>query len=342
MGEKDIAEKTLVAFNDVFSDIVNVLLFNGKKVINENELKDATVQSVYKEDKKLREQIRDTAKYWENNNIHIALMGIENQTEQEDDLPLRIIGYDGASYRNQLFYKKDSSGRRVKNTNPRFPVVTIVLYFSTQPWKKSLSLYESLDIPEELKPFTNDYKVNLFEIAYLTDEQVAMFQSDFKIVADFFVQLRKYGKNATFTDDIMIHVDEITQLLSVLGHNDIAQKRQKVKKLKGEITSMHDLFTKVEEIAREEGLEQGLKQGLEQGREQGLEQGLEQGREQGLERGLEQGLEQGLERGRLNTFYFLVNNGSLPLNLATKFTNMSEEEFEKNMKEYFEKNPEIV
>ena len=106
MGEKDIAEKTLVAFNDVFSDIVNVLLFNGKKVINENELKDATVQSVYKEDKKLREQIRDTAKYWENNNIHIALMGIENQTEQEDDLPLRIIGYDGASYRNQLFYKK--------------------------------------------------------------------------------------------------------------------------------------------------------------------------------------------------------------------------------------------
>ena len=229
MGEKDIAEKTLVAFNDVFSDIVNVLLFNGKKVINENELKDATVQSVYKEDKKLREQIRDTAKYWENNNIHIALMGIENQIEQEDDLPLRIIGYDGASYRNQLFYKKDSSGKRVKNTNPRFPVVTIVLYFGTQPWKKSLSLYESLDIPEELEPFTNDYKVNLFEIAYLTDEQVAMFQSDFKIVADFFVQLRKYGKNATFTDDIMIHVDEITQLLSVLGYNDISQKRQKVK-----------------------------------------------------------------------------------------------------------------
>ena len=208
------------------------------------------------------------------------------------------------------------------------------MYFGTQPWKKSLSLYESLDIPEELKLFTNDYKVNLFEIAYLTDEQVAMFQSDFKIVADFFVQLRKYGKNATFTDDIMIHVDEITQLLSVLGYNDIAQKRQKVKKLKGEIRSMHDLFTKVEEIAREEGLEQGLKQGLEQGLEQGLAQGLE--------RGLEQGRELVLERGRLNTFYFLVNNGSLPLNLATKFTNMSEEEFEKNMKEYFEKNPETV
>ncbi len=27
MGEKDIAEKSLEAYNDVFSDIVNVLLF---------------------------------------------------------------------------------------------------------------------------------------------------------------------------------------------------------------------------------------------------------------------------------------------------------------------------
>ncbi len=30
MGQKDIAEKTLEAYNDVFADIVNVLLFNGK------------------------------------------------------------------------------------------------------------------------------------------------------------------------------------------------------------------------------------------------------------------------------------------------------------------------
>lgn len=28
MGEKDITEKTLEAYNDVFADIINVLLFN--------------------------------------------------------------------------------------------------------------------------------------------------------------------------------------------------------------------------------------------------------------------------------------------------------------------------
>ena len=38
MGEKDIAEKTLEAYNDVFADIVYVLLFDGKRLVQENEL----------------------------------------------------------------------------------------------------------------------------------------------------------------------------------------------------------------------------------------------------------------------------------------------------------------
>ena len=44
MGEKDITEKTLEAYNDVFADIINVLLFNGKQVVKENELEDAVVR----------------------------------------------------------------------------------------------------------------------------------------------------------------------------------------------------------------------------------------------------------------------------------------------------------
>lgn len=33
----------------------------------------------------------------------------------------------------------------------------------------------------------NDYRINLFEIAYLSNEQVNLFKSDFRIVADYFV-----------------------------------------------------------------------------------------------------------------------------------------------------------
>lgn len=48
MGEKDAAEKTLESYNDVFADIVNGLLFNGKQVVKENELKAESENSIYK------------------------------------------------------------------------------------------------------------------------------------------------------------------------------------------------------------------------------------------------------------------------------------------------------
>ena len=38
MAEKDIMEKTLESHEDVFADIVNVLLFGGKKLIRAEDL----------------------------------------------------------------------------------------------------------------------------------------------------------------------------------------------------------------------------------------------------------------------------------------------------------------
>lgn len=53
--------------------------------------------SVYKADRKLRGQERDTAKYWRSHSIRISLLGIENETDADGDMPLRIFGYDGSS-----------------------------------------------------------------------------------------------------------------------------------------------------------------------------------------------------------------------------------------------------
>ena len=40
MAEKDISEKILESYNDVFADIVNVLLFNGEQVVDPSDLTD--------------------------------------------------------------------------------------------------------------------------------------------------------------------------------------------------------------------------------------------------------------------------------------------------------------
>ena len=53
MGKKDIAEKNLEAWNDVFADIVNVLLFKGKRLMKEKDLEADTKDSMIKADGEL-------------------------------------------------------------------------------------------------------------------------------------------------------------------------------------------------------------------------------------------------------------------------------------------------
>ncbi len=133
-SEKDIAEKTLESYNDVFADIVNVLLFDGRQVVKEDELEQAKVRSSYLGDDGLREQERDESKFWRKCNVRISLLGFENQTNTDPDMPIRVIGYDGAGYRDQLFSEKNESGSYKRNTDPRYPVVTLVLYFGEKHW----------------------------------------------------------------------------------------------------------------------------------------------------------------------------------------------------------------
>ena len=95
-----MSEKILEDYNDVFSDIVNVLLFHGQELIEPSALESISVHSQYKgEDAKLHEQERDVAKKWKRYNVQLAIIGIENQTAVEKKMPFRLIGYDGASYK---------------------------------------------------------------------------------------------------------------------------------------------------------------------------------------------------------------------------------------------------
>ena len=218
MAEKDMTEKALEAYNDVFADIVNNLIYNGEPVVKEDELEQGRERSVYAGEKALREQERDTSKYWRKHEIRIAYFGIENETVPEDDMPLRVMGYDGAAYRDQICYEKGEDGI-LRKTSVRYPVITLVLYFGYKKhWNKPLTLHEALgdSLDDKLKPFVSDFRINLFEIAYLTDEQLAGFKSDFWFVADYFVQMQRTGTYKG-SEREMKHVREVLQLLAVLA-----------------------------------------------------------------------------------------------------------------------------
>lgn len=247
MAGKDASEKILESYNDVFSDIVNVLLFDGEQVLHADELEDQAPRNYYKADGELHEIERDVAKRWKNGNIRLACIGFENQTAADPDMPLRVIGYDGAEYRAQI------SG------NSRYPVVTLVLYFGHEkPWSCALSLKERLNIPKQFEPFVNDYKINLFQIAYLTREQVNLFKSDFKVVADYFVQKRENGDYIPSSQELT-HVQETLQLLSIMTDDHRFEDAYNVQtdNKKGGLHSMCDVLDKVENCGIAKGKIEG-------------------------------------------------------------------------------------
>ena len=69
-------KKSLESYNDVFADIVNVLLFDGEELMKPSELEDQAPRSAYKADGKLREVERDVAKRWKNGSVRIACIGV--------------------------------------------------------------------------------------------------------------------------------------------------------------------------------------------------------------------------------------------------------------------------
>ena len=272
MAEKDILEKSLEGYKEVFADIVNVLLFKGRQLVQPEDLEDAQPHSYYKADGKIRELERDVAKHWERVTLRLALFGMENETAEEDDMPLRVIGYDGPGYRNQIRYATDGNGKRFLVKEPRYPVITLVLYFGTRRWSKPRTLLECLEVPEELKPYVNDYKMNLFEIAWLTDEQLAMFQSDFRIVAEYFVQLRK-NKGYHPTPQKMKHMREVLDMMSVLTKDRRFEEACNLWSDGEEPNTMSEVLDRMINEGRNEGRIEGRNEGRIEGRNEGRSEG---------------------------------------------------------------------
>ena len=107
--------------------------------------------------------------------------------------------------------------------------------------------------------YANNYKLNVFEIAYLTEEQIEMFQSDFGIIADYFVKRRKGYKNIENHKPIK-HVDEMLKFMEIFAEDERFLKLNLEKKKKGAIT-MCTILDAVEGRGIEKGITQGIIKG---------------------------------------------------------------------------------
>lgn len=239
-----MAEKKLEDYPEVFTDIVNTLLFSDSSIrLDENKIVDGPTESIYKAEEQDKEQRRDTFKYYDIGNkgilFCVAAYGIENQSTIDNVMPVRIMNYDASAYKSQVFGLKSSSKQTNQKRKRIYPVITIVLNFSEKEWKTSRSLYDMMALPSDLAKYVQDYKINVFDVAFLEDDVIEKFTSDFKAVARFFKD-KRLRLEANDTIEIK-HPAEIADLFSVFtgdeGYRDAVPNVIK-KKEKGEMITV--------------------------------------------------------------------------------------------------------
>lgn len=251
MGTKDTTQKRLEDFEDIFADISNVLLYDGEDVIKEKELETITAKDTYTVEKQIHEVERDVAKRWKHHSLHISLIGLENQTDPDYKMPLRVICYDGASYRAQL---------NAEESKKTYPVITLVLYMGTEKhWTAPKQLTDCFKYDERLSKFISNYKINVVELAWLSDQQIMKFKTEFRNFVELLRDTR-LGRKPQYSPIQLKHVHELLQLMRIMSGNDeyeqlLKQTTNNLKqnKLKGDEITMKKIVSLGFDEARAEG-----------------------------------------------------------------------------------------
>lgn len=158
--QKDTTEKKLEDWNDVYADIINVLFFGGKEVLKEEELISLPTESFTRNmDGTIRKGYRDVRKADRRNGAYRLIWGVENQTDYDNTMSERIMGYEYASYEEQvklLMNENEKKGtpayvKRLHDGQLLTRVITGVLYWGDKDWQGPKTLHEMLRFPEDNK-----------------------------------------------------------------------------------------------------------------------------------------------------------------------------------------------
>ena len=270
-SKPDQTEKLLEDYNDVFADILNVLVCNDGQHIQEDDLVDSSTSSQYKTaDGSYHEKMRDVCKEDIRNGVRFAVWGLENQTDINRVMVARCMGYDYASYDRmikQTQYENKQNRNEAKFTEvlhkgqKLWPTVTIVLYFGMKKWDAPITLWELLDLPDWLKPFVPDYHINLIQVAFLEEKTINKFKSDFQTIANFF-RAKRLGKEKEMMYNEKREWTHVSEMMEFF-HTFTGDRRyreykeymvEESKKGEAKMCTLLDAFEK-------EGIEKGIKEG---------------------------------------------------------------------------------
>ncbi|MDY5482860.1 MAG: hypothetical protein SPF91_01535, partial [Clostridium sp.] len=236
---KDTVSKNYLSDPVRFAQLCNNALFDGTPLIHPEYLKELST----KESKVFGFQTKEMTALWKDRDILkmyqdqllLAIIGIENQTEIHYCMPLRALLYDALNLESQR--SSIQSGHRKQKdlsdseyisgfskSDRLIPVLTLVIYWGDIPWDGAKNLHELLDIPPELAQYKDkilDYRINLLEIRSIED--LEHYHGELKA----FLGFLKYGKEKSALQKFVSDNEAIfrsispesVQAMAVLGNS---------------------------------------------------------------------------------------------------------------------------
>lgn len=169
------------------------------------------------------------------------MCGIENQTTIDKLMPSRTLIYDCLSYEYEF-----------RNKMELLPCITITLYTGEKEWKTPYSLYDMLNLRQEiqstvLEKYIPDYPLYVVDALHLSKDEINKYHTDLRF---FFTALQAAG-----SQEMEIEIDDTLTAQYVETYDALAMltgdERFRVKE--GGI-SMCALF----DMAEERGLKRGI------------------------------------------------------------------------------------
>lgn len=243
MAEKDITEKILLSYADVFSDCINTLVYGGIQYLNPQNTRPAPTESFYK-GKKPHNQFCDASRYLMEEDTICLQYIIENETELEERQILRKISYQGGAYRLQF-----ESGA------PVYGVIAIVIAWTGKTSRIPLNLHTLLlknGVPQKYLEQIDDEKLAVYHMNNLSPEIRSRFTSDIGFVADYLNE----GNFGRRMQQKIVHLEALCDLMETLtGDTRFTELARQFRenKQKGEQIMMCEYLNQLEEQGEKRG-----------------------------------------------------------------------------------------
>lgn len=273
--KKDIVEKRLEDYNDVFADIFNNLVFQGERVLEEECLVPLPTEAFTRQiGGDLRQGNRDVRKADGHYGNYRLICSTENQTAYDNTMPQRVMGYEYAGYEEQIGALIEENR---KNNNPAYskrihdeqklaPIVTAVLYWGSSKWQGPLCLHDMLNIPSDkkdiIKPYVANYPMNLIDLSHVPKEVRERMTSDFRLLLDYMACKNNPEEMKAFMSDkerVIRHPEEFLDAMSEVasdGRYKIIREQMRERADNGEKEENVTMW-KIEDEIENRGIQNG-------------------------------------------------------------------------------------